>query len=272
MFKDFLDMHGVQSPANFVEYGYGQVEPNHLSAQRTGQIYAQLPADESIVMLEQGQFVKYDYAAGAEDGRNDGMGRVNFTGAGEWMLVYNETKLYRDNQHDCEFAMIRDNYQARIYSPMAEDTNFDAQSRYYNGNGVSGNGLTIQDGMVKYTDANGEEKVYPIDDVTAVGDYYEPYYTEDPFHIESQYTVQKMPAGTSMVPRVFKTNIGDIFTTNTIKFTNLGNAKIGTLLYVGDDGYLTDVAGTKSGNMKWQIVKVYTMPDHQRGVKIMRIE
>ena len=24
--------------------GYGQVEPNHLSAQRTSQIYAQLPA------------------------------------------------------------------------------------------------------------------------------------------------------------------------------------------------------------------------------------
>ena len=24
--------------------GYGQVEPNHLSAQRNGQIYAQLPA------------------------------------------------------------------------------------------------------------------------------------------------------------------------------------------------------------------------------------
>ena len=36
--------------------GYGQVEPNHLSAQRTGQIYAQLPADESIELLENGTF------------------------------------------------------------------------------------------------------------------------------------------------------------------------------------------------------------------------
>ena len=28
------------SKATGVTYGYGQVEPNHLSAQRTGQIYA----------------------------------------------------------------------------------------------------------------------------------------------------------------------------------------------------------------------------------------
>jgi hypothetical protein len=26
--------------ANFVELGFGQVEPNHLSAQRTGEIFA----------------------------------------------------------------------------------------------------------------------------------------------------------------------------------------------------------------------------------------
>ena len=36
------------SQASYVEYGYAQVEPNHLSAQRTGQIYAQLPADPEI--------------------------------------------------------------------------------------------------------------------------------------------------------------------------------------------------------------------------------
>ena len=29
--------------AKIERIGYGQVEPNHLSAQRTGQIYAQLP-------------------------------------------------------------------------------------------------------------------------------------------------------------------------------------------------------------------------------------
>ena len=60
MFKDFLNSRlPVKSQASYVEFGYGQVEPNHLSAQRTGQIYAQLPAAPSIDILEQGQFVKY---------------------------------------------------------------------------------------------------------------------------------------------------------------------------------------------------------------------
>ena len=34
----------------YVTKGYGQVEPNHLSAQRTGQIYAQLPAKADIAL------------------------------------------------------------------------------------------------------------------------------------------------------------------------------------------------------------------------------
>ena len=32
------------SGAAFVKYGYGQVEDNHLSAPRNGQVYGQLPA------------------------------------------------------------------------------------------------------------------------------------------------------------------------------------------------------------------------------------
>ena len=53
--------------------GYGQVEPNHLSAQYTGQIYAQLPAmggtghKTPIAQLENGQFLKYDYANNCAD-------------------------------------------------------------------------------------------------------------------------------------------------------------------------------------------------------------
>ena len=62
MISDFLKKN-IKSQASFVEYGYGQVEPNHLSAQRTGQIYAQLPAAADIDVLENGQFVKYNYAA-----------------------------------------------------------------------------------------------------------------------------------------------------------------------------------------------------------------
>ena len=114
MFKDFwtrnMDPKYHKSQAKYVEFGYGQVEPNHLSAQRTAQIYAQLPAKPDIEILENGQYVKYDYAA-----NGNGIGEVNFTGEGEWMLVYNEIKLYRNHldgtkQWDCEFAMLKDDY------------------------------------------------------------------------------------------------------------------------------------------------------------------
>lgn len=243
MLSNFLK-NNITSQAAYVEYGYGQVEPNHLSAQYTGQIYAQLPANADIKVLEQGQFVKYDYLNG----------EVNFTGAGEWMLVYNEIKLYREHQDDCEFAMVKDNYQARVYSPFGSgvdkdgndtaDVVFDRQSRFYNGVG-----------------ANGE----PADDVTAEGDMYELHYNADPFHIAGPYKEKMMKENTTMVPRVFKTNIGDIFTTNTI-----GEAEVvagDVLTPRAADGILAK----GEGDMKWQVVKVYTMPDHQKGVKVMRI-
>lgn len=66
--------------ALLTKVGYGQVEPNHLSAQRTAQIYAQHAWTEgSDTELQNGSFLKYN-------------GTV--TGTGEWMLVYNEVKLY----------------------------------------------------------------------------------------------------------------------------------------------------------------------------------
>ena len=73
-----------------------------------------------------------------------------------------------------------------------------------------------------------------------------------------------MPEGTTMVPRVFKTNVGDIYTTNTVKAESL---KVGDILTPGADGYLA----IGEGAMKWQVVKVYTMPDGQKVVKIMLI-
>lgn len=225
------------SKAAYVQYGYGQVEPNHLSARRTGQIYAQLPAAAAIDVLENGQFVKYDYA-------NE---EVNFTGAGEWMLVFNEIKLYREEQVDCEFAMVKDRYVARVYSPVLEDVNYDAQSRYYNG-GQSFDGVA-------------SEKV------TAPAERRDDWnYTEDPFHIASQYTHKMMKEGTVMVPRVFKTNVGDIFTTNCVNESELA---LGDILAPAADGYLSKSGDTTA--MQWQVVKVYTMPDRQKGVKIMRV-
>ncbi|MCD8210320.1 MAG: hypothetical protein LUC37_02120 [Prevotella sp.] len=183
--------------ATISRVGFGQVEPNHLSAQRTGQIYAQLPANDEIEILENGQFVKYDYTNK----------EVNFTGSGEWMLVYNEEKLYDDfwREHRKDFAMIKSNYT-------------------------------------------------PGSDITHEG--------WGPF--EGQ-----------MVPRVFKTNIGDIYTTNCVGGGNTdGNAEYeGIDLEEGDtvspnsEGYLE----SGSGDITFEVVKVYTMPDGQPAVKLMRI-
>ena len=294
MLKEFLREH-IKSQASYVELGYGQVEPNHLSAQRTAQIYAQLPADSKIEVLEQGQFVKYDYANGL----------VNFTGAGEWMLVYNETKLYREHQLDCEFAMVKGNYQARVYSPLDGDEGRMAEEMY-------GPTRFLQGRRERYNPATGEfealaevkNPVYKADGsydaeataAQATADYsvastvYDPYEMNDinnPAIKEEErrrlfmklravkHPEKMMPAGTTMVPRVFKTNVGDHYTTNTI---NADVLTVGQLLYVGPKGILTtakadavenEFAG--SGDMVWQVVKVYTMPDHQKGVKILRI-
>lgn len=312
-FKDFLtaglDKAGLKSQAEYVDFGFGQVEPNHLSAQRTGQIYAQLPAAPAITMLEQGQFVKYDYAA-----NDNGIGEVNFTGKGEWMLVYNEIKLYKNHldgskQWDCEFVMHKDDYQARIYSPYDYENAEIEYKDWHRLNGTDENNKTsmtvntyvsldiegktvtingdryeVKDeaGTKKFTyngqeyelDENGQSKKqvpveYTYDDVTAdVADIYEMNWTNDPWKRLGIYHERKMPKGTTMVPRVFKTNIGDIMTTNTIGETEVAVGDV--LTPRAKDGILAK-EGAVQADMKWQVVKIYTMPDNQKGVKVMRI-
>lgn len=189
--------------AEMKRIGFGQVEPNHLSAQRTSQIYAQLPAASSINVLENGQYVKYDYANG----------EVNFTGEGEWMMVFNEVKLYDDRWRETykDFAMRKENY----------------------------------------TEGS--------DDITHSG---------------------VGPLKGQMVPRVIKTNIGDIYTTNCLKLANtdgkteitMEDLSIADKLIVNAQGYLekkASVDGTEP--MVWQVVKRYTLADGQEAVKVMRI-
>jgi hypothetical protein len=233
------------------------------------------------------------------------------------MLVYNEIKLYRNHpdgskQWDCEFAMIKDDYQARIYTPYDWET---PELEYHNGmylNGKDHKGNTsytlaryyvannptrnpetgatefqtididevrcnIVDGKFTYEgteyeiDEHGQTKVqipvtYEYDDVTKdVEDYYEWGFTNDPWKRLGIYREKRMPKGTAMVPRVFKTNVGDIMTTNMINATEL---KVGDVLTPGAKGILE----VGEGDMQWQVVRVYTMPDNQKGVKIMRIK
>lgn len=93
--------------------GFGQVEPNHLSAKRTGQIYVQLPANKDIKILENGQFAKYNYAAN----------EVNFAGDSEWMLVFNEVKLYEARESYKDFALKAANAVGGVMVPRLLKTN-----------------------------------------------------------------------------------------------------------------------------------------------------
>lgn len=222
--------------ATFVERGYGQVEPNHLSAQRTGQVYAQLPADPEIELLENGQFVKYDYAKGVVDFDTTDK-------SGEWMLVFNEVKVYRDGQSDCDFAMIKDNYVARIYSP------------------IDGEKLDKQ-----LTQPRDYSKV------VTPADPYEMDSTDNPFQALFDYNgPKKMPENTKMVPRVLKTNVGDIYTTNCLMADLANPPAIGDTFTPGDDGYLASGEGEGPLNPTFQVVKVYDLGDRQKAVKLMRI-
>lgn len=100
--------------------GFGQVEPNHLSARYTGQIYAQLPAKHAngtpITQLENGQFLKYDYAAGCASD--------NSASAGEWMLVFNEEKLYDERfPNHRYFALKNTDFTDKLIYPRLLKTN-----------------------------------------------------------------------------------------------------------------------------------------------------
>lgn len=223
------------SQAKMVKRGFGQVEPNHLSARFTGEIYGQLPAKSDIEVLEQGQFVKYNYAAGV----------VDFDGIGEWMLVNNEIKLYRDYETDEDFAMIKRDYNAYVYSPVGQNSN----------------GSMAEADLTK----TYSQETYPVDtdlNRLPVGPSYSREVLETPAYLKE---------GEVMVPRVWKTHEGDIFTTNMVQAA-FDEVSVGDLLKIGDKGILTPGGNMDTDKMVWQIVKKYTLPDLQPAVKVMRVK
>ena len=270
--------------AKFVTYGFGQVEPNHLSAQRTGEIYGQLPVAAYIDILENGQFVKYDYANGVVNFGKDANGNA-ISPIGEWMLVFNEVKVYRDHETDQDFAMIRRDYNGRVYSPVgvgAGASQFGSSQAFPNGVGINGYATSADWDMMKAIQTQVE--LYPDAHNNAAGQA--PDYGRNHYAIGNSYEVERLnrpqmaeyaqpdrPNGNGkaglMVPRVFKTHEGDIFTTNTIKdaVVTLGSVltpELGT-------GYLT-ATGASSADMQWQVVKIYNLGDMQKAVKVMRIK
>ena len=207
----------------FTRNGYGQVEPNQLSAQKTGQIYASLPLASDVDILQNGEFMYYDYKSGT----------VTADGKGEPMLVFNEVKLYEPFWQTSykDFAMIRvgDNY---VTSRLAT-------AGY--GDGAETKGVTPNPGHSDW------QSGYRMDGIA---------------------------------PRLFKTNVGDIFTTNmvetgasitysqgdTLKLKKVPKAadKTGNTLVLSKTG---DIEG-----LEFVVAKVYTMPDGQPGLKLQRIK
>ena len=209
--------------ANFTRVKYGQVEPNQLSAQKTGQIYASLPLDSDVDILQNGEFMYYDYAAG-EVSADDS------TGIAEPMLVFNEIKLYepfwRTSYKD--FAMIR----------------------------VGDNYVTSDLATAKYGDGS-----------QTTGVAANPAHTEYPYRMDG------------IAPRLFKTNVGDIYTTNMVKtgveysvgelLVPVKNVNTKTLQL---EKFTSETEGAKPTGMAWAVVKVYTMPDGQDGLKLQRVQ
>lgn len=229
---------------SFVRNGYGQVEPNQLSAQKTGQIYASLPLDSAVNVLQNGEFMYYDYATGKVTADDS-------TGIAEPMLVFNEIKLYEDFWRTSykDFAMIRvgDNY---VTSKLAT-------AGY-------GDGATTH-GVVPTAKYDGDE-VPPVEH-TLTG------HTEYPYRMDG------------IAPRLFKTNIGDIMTTNMVET----DEDAGSTVTYAVGNFLQPVkntstktlqlkkftpaqTGDKPTGMAWVVVKVYTMPDGQQGLKLQRVQ
>ena len=205
----------------FTRNGYGQVEPNQLSAQKTGQIYASLPLASDVDILQNGEFMYYDYKSGT----------VTANGVGEPMLVFNEVKLYEPFWQTSykDFAMIRvgDNY---VTSRLAT-------AGYGDGAETKGVASAHSDWQAGYR-MNG------------------------------------------IAPRLFKTNVGDIFTTNMVETGSSITYSQGDKLKLKKVNKAADKTGntlvlSKTGDidaLEFVVAKVYTMPDGQQGLKLQRIK
>lgn len=209
----------------FTRNGYGQVEPNQLSAQKTGQIYASLPLASNVDILQNGEFMYYDYKSGTVT--------ADSTVGGEPMLVFNEVKLYEPFWQTSykDFAMIR----------------------------VGDNYVTSRLATAGYGDGAETEG----DDPTPGHSDWQAGYRMD-----------------GIAPRLFKTNVGDIFTTNMVETGNEITYNQGDTLKLKRVSKAADKTGntlvlSKTGDidaLEFVVAKVYTMPDGQQGLKLQRIK
>lgn len=232
--------------ADFKRVGYGQVEPNQLSAQKTGQIYASLPLNTNVDVLQNGEFMFYDYQSGTVSADDS-------TGVAEPMLVFNEIKLYEPfwRRSYKDFAMIRVNHTDPTTGVVTKGENYVTSDLAVNGpvEGRYGDGAD-NIGVVPST-------TNPPSAANTTG------HTEYPYRMDG------------MAPRLFKTNVGDIYTTNMVKVgTGIEYAigdKLKPVKNTTSNTLVLERDNTVTTGMIWVVVKVYTMPDGQDGLKLQRV-
>lgn len=243
--------------ASFERIGFGQVEPNQLSAIKTGQIYASLPLDPAVKVLQNGQFMYYNYARNMVTADGTTSDANNAATMAEPYLVYNEIKIYEDWLSYKDFAMIRvgDNYVTNK-AMIGRLTSVNVDGTTYGGG-------SLTTGAPVGTPASpGDITITPAYTGATIG------HTEYPYRMDG------------IAPRLLKTNIGDIFTTNTLK-AQANEYEEGDVVTpkplqypIGGTPEYTVLEFDKATNettMLFVIVKKYTMPDGQRGYKVQRI-
>lgn len=224
----------------FKRIGFGQVEPNQLSAQKTGQIYASLPLDENVKVLQNGEFMYYDYSTGKVTAEPGVEGQ-------EPMLVFNEIKIYDNRFNLKDFAIIRTGKDSYVTNPSVIGLSY--QENY---------GWTAD--QETYGDGSNNVKVDP-----------------NPKHSSYQdgYSLD------GIAPRLFKTNIGDVYTTNMVITSTPEQDVTYNVKDILTLKKVTKADGTKTlvlakdgeiNTIKFVVAKVYTMPDGQQGLKIQRIQ
>ena len=210
----------------FKRIGYGQVEPNQLSGIKTGQIFASLPLAKNVKVIQNGEFMYYDYVSGTVSAEDS-------TSVAEPMLVYNEIKIYEPWLSYKDFAMIR----------------------------VGDNYVTSNAAVGRVTSENVDGTVYG-DGAATIGKDANPAHTEYGYRMDG------------FAPRLVKTNVGDIFTTNMVAAGPEVTYTKGDILKLKKTDRNT-LELTKDGDIEtvaFAVVKVYTMPDGQPGLKVQRVK
>jgi len=270
--------------------GFGQVEPNHLTAQRTGQIYAQLPVEAQTLadiatagVVQNGMFLDYDYSKNLVV--SPPLGGSNLT-----MLVMNEIRTYADFLTPKDYAQIATGTTAGIglsneapallkvatlnyYERLSASTTVTiAFTSATSGNVTTGSVISISGLTGLGATLNGSHTIVTNAGLTST------IAIAAGAHITASTTVSSTvqvvgtagsTAFNTVYPRMYKINVGDIITTNLVDSTNglISDFAIGDSLVPATNGVLTKSTNT-TASVVFKVASITTTPDLQTALKL----